>query len=124
MDLLQRLTWQTVADTLCFILILRFLMAWLMANRRVMRMALTLLAFGLFILAVSIFEFPLTRLLTTAIAGPLVVLLLLSFLPEIRRAYEDAKLFNFFGPPQKKKPANSSPNSLPLSSRCVSAGSV
>ncbi|NJK92963.1 MAG: hypothetical protein HC904_14780 [Blastochloris sp.] len=65
-------------------------------------MALTLLAFGLFILAVSIFEFPLTRLLTTAIAGPLVVLLLLSFLPEIRRAYEDAKLFNFFGPPRKK----------------------
>src|SRR5690606_11248128 len=40
---------------------------------------------------------PLTRIVTTALAAPMILLLLLSYLPEIRRAYEDAHLFSFLG---------------------------
>jgi diadenylate cyclase len=97
----MKLHWQTIADSLCFIVILRFLLAWLLASKRLLRMALTLMGIGLFISAVSFFEFPLTRILTTALAVPMILLLLLSYLPEIRRAYEDARLFSFLGNQRK-----------------------
>jgi len=97
----MKMHWQTIADLICFVIILRFLLAWLLASRRLLRMALTLIGIALFIFAVSVFDFPLTRILTTALAGPLILLLLLSYLPEIRRAYEDARLFSFLGDHRK-----------------------
>jgi diadenylate cyclase len=93
----MKLTWQTMVDALCFIVVLRFLMAWLLASKRVLRIALTLMAVGLFLFTVNSLELPLTRGLTTALAAPMILLLLLSYLPEIRRAYEDAHLFSFLG---------------------------
>lgn len=93
----MKFNWQTVADAVCFTVILRFLIAWLLANKKIQRVSFTLIAISLFFWIISYLNFPLTRILTTTLAVPLVALLLLSFLPEIRRAYEDAKLFQFLG---------------------------
>jgi len=93
----MKLDWQTLVDALCFTVILRLLMAWFVANRKLQRISFTLMGIGLFIWVISYLDFPLTRILTTSLAVPMVVLLLLSFLPEIRRAYEDARLFSFLG---------------------------
>lgn len=91
--------WTTIIDICVCAVLLRILLQWLMANRQVARLVLTLLVLFLLVLVVNKFQLPLTQLLTAALAVPLALVLLLMHLPELRRAFQTGyskRLFSVF----------------------------
>lgn len=82
------MSWMTVIDIAVCAVLLRILLQWLLANRQVARLVLTLLALFLVVLVINKLQLPLTQLLTAALAVPLAFVLLLMHLPELRRAFQ------------------------------------
>ena len=79
------MTWIKVVDIVFCALLLRFLMGWLLANRQVARLVITLLSLFVFVFVVNKLNLPLTQILTTAVAVPLTFVLILMFLPDLRQ---------------------------------------
>jgi len=93
------MSWTTIIDICVCAVLLRILLQWLLANRQVARLVLTLLALFLLVLVVNKFQLPLTQLLTAALTVPLAFVLLLMHLPELRRAFQtgyNRRLFFLF----------------------------
>jgi uncharacterized protein (TIGR00159 family) len=93
------MSWITFIDICVCAILLRILLQWLLANRQVVRLVLTLLTLFLVFLVINRLQLPLTQLLTTALALPLAFVLLLMHLPELRRAFQTGyskRLFSVF----------------------------
>ena len=90
------MTWIKVIDIVFCALLLRFLMGWLLANRQVARLVITLLALFIFVFVVNKLHLPLTQILTTAVAVPLTLVLILMFLPDLRRAFQTNSIKRLF----------------------------
>ncbi|MFH1066519.1 MAG: DNA integrity scanning protein DisA nucleotide-binding domain protein [bacterium] len=93
----MKLPLRIVLDVALSGVILRFLMGWLLSNRRIAGLVIILLGLSGFVLAVSRFHMPLTQILTATLAVPIALLLVLIFLPELRHAYQTASVPTFFG---------------------------
>jgi diadenylate cyclase len=83
-------------------LILRIVLGWLISYPRLVRLLLMLLTlFGLVIL-VRWAELPFSGLMAWVLLAPIVVVVLLSFLPELGKIYQSASRGNLFGQVQNK----------------------
>jgi uncharacterized protein (TIGR00159 family) len=90
------MTWIKIIDIVFCAVLLRFLMGWLLANRQVARLVITLLSLFIFVFVVNKLSLPLTQILTTAVAVPLTLILILMFLPDLRRAFQTSSIKRLF----------------------------
>lgn len=96
----MKLSWAKIADVAICTLLLRFVMGWILANRQIARLVIKLLLISVFVLIVNKVNLPLSQALTAYVALPVAALLVLMFIPEIKRAYQVTNLDRFFSLPQ------------------------
>ena len=89
-------SWVTLLDVTFCTLIVRMLLGWLIGNQRLARLLLTLLGLAVFFFFVERSSLMVTQILTTALIVPAACLVVLSFLPDLRRAYQNASLRQLF----------------------------
>ncbi len=89
-------SWVTLLDVTFCTLIVRMLLGWLIGNQRLARLLLILLGLATFFFFVQRSNLMVTQILTTALIVPAACLVVLSFLPDLRRAYQTASLRQLF----------------------------
>jgi len=90
------ISWKTLGDIAFCSLILRFLFAWWFANKRLGALILTVVALAGLVLLVDFLQLPLAKAVVLATALPVALLLIISSIPDIRRAYHSASFQNLF----------------------------
>jgi len=90
--------WIVALDILICTLVLRIIIGWLLAYPRLIRLLVILVLVLLLGFSVNVLELPLAGLLAILLLIPVVVILFLSFLPELGRVYQAASRGNLFRP--------------------------
>lgn len=88
--------WNTLADIALCALILRFLFGWWFANKRLGALILTLVAMGSLIFLIYKLRLPLASFVSIVAGLPVAFLLIISSIPDLRRAYHSASYQNLF----------------------------
>jgi len=86
-----------LVDILFCALILRVVFGWVFSNPRLGQLALILLGIAAAFISVQKFELPVTQILVTALVVPTTALVVLNFLPDLRRSWQTATLRRLFG---------------------------
>ncbi|MFZ5807293.1 MAG: diadenylate cyclase [Verrucomicrobiota bacterium] len=94
----MKVTGYNIIDVTICALMLRFVMGWLFANRQMARLVLKLLLLSGFALLVNRMNLPLSQIMTIYVALPVAILLVIMFLPEIKRAYQVTSFDRLFAP--------------------------
>jgi diadenylate cyclase len=94
----MKVTGYNLVDITVCALMLRYVMGWLFANRQMARLVLKLLLLSGFALLVNRLDLPLSQIMTIYVALPVAILLVIMFLPEIKRAYQVTSLDRLFAP--------------------------
>ncbi|SDT86835.1 Diadenylate cyclase (c-di-AMP synthetase), DisA_N domain [Verrucomicrobium sp. GAS474] len=95
--LLGSVSLSVIADIVLCVLIFRIMFGWIFSNPRLGRFVGILLGFAAFFFTIQKFELPVTQILVAALIVPTVALVVLSFLPDLRRAWQTATLRQLFG---------------------------
>lgn len=90
--------WIFAVDIAVCTLVLRIIIGWLLAYPRLIRLLIVLVIVLLLGFTVNALELPLAGLLVVLLLVPVVVILFLSFLPELGRVYQAASRGNLFRP--------------------------
>jgi len=88
--------WKTLGDIAFCSLLLRFLFAWWFANKRLGALILTVLGLAGLVWLVDVLKLPLATVVVLVTAMPVALLLIISSIPDIRRAYHTASFQNLF----------------------------
>ena len=76
-----------IIDILVCTVLIRFVLGWILANRNLLRLVLSLILLSVGVLLVNNFHLPLAQWLSATVALPLAILLISVFLPDVRSAY-------------------------------------
>ncbi|MEM6883643.1 MAG: DNA integrity scanning protein DisA nucleotide-binding domain protein [Verrucomicrobiota bacterium] len=94
----MQLWWIYAIDIIICTVVLRIIIGWLLAYPRLIRLLLSLILVLIVGFLVNTLELPFAGLLVLLLLVPVIVILFLSFLPELGRVYQAASRGNLFRP--------------------------
>ncbi|MEM9399176.1 MAG: diadenylate cyclase [Verrucomicrobiota bacterium] len=89
--------WLHTIDVAVCALLLRIVLGWLVTYRRLLWLLLSVIGLAIAVSLIYYFKLPFANILVAVLLAPILIIIILSFLPELSRVYQAASHGNLFG---------------------------